>query len=70
MKIETEFEPTQKVWFMRDNKCDNLPIYEIHLWIIGEHPPRIYYNFQTNDGTISIYEDKVFATKEELIASL
>lgn len=70
MKIEAEFEPGQKVWFIRDNKCTNLPVYEFHVWVIGEYPPRIYYNFQTEDGCVSVYEDKVFATKEELINSL
>lgn len=70
MKIETEFDNGQKVWFMRDNKCDNLPIIEINCTVIGTHFPYIYYNFQTENGNVKVIEDKVFATKEELIASL
>lgn len=70
MKIETEFDVYQKVWFMRNNKCENLPIIEIQIGITGKYSPHIDYCFQTEDGTISIYEGKVFATKEELINSL
>lgn len=70
MKIETEFDNGQKVWFMRDNKCDNLPIIEISCVVIGVHKPHIYYNFQTEDGVLTIIEKRVFATKEELISSL
>lgn len=70
MKIETEFDVYQKVWFMRNNKCENLPIIEIQIRVTEKHSPRIDYFFQTEDGTISVYEGKVFATKEELINSL
>lgn len=70
MKIETEFEPAQKVWFMRNNKCEKLPIIQIDLSVRGNCMPTIYYCFQTEDGIVSVYEGKVFATKEELIASL
>lgn len=70
MEVKTEFDIYQKVWFMRDNECNNLPVYEFHVCVIGGYPPRIYYNFQTDDGCVSVYEDKVFATKEELINSL
>lgn len=70
MELKTEFDIYQKVWFMRNNKCENLPIVEISCNVTGKHFPCIYYNFQTEDGFISVYEDKVFATKEELINSL
>lgn len=70
MKIETEFDIYQKVWFMRNNKCENLPIVEINCNATGKNPPNIYYYFQTEDGLVPVYENKVFATKEELITSL
>lgn len=70
MEIKTEFDVYQKVWFMRNNKCENLPIIEIHVAIAGKYDPRVHYYFQIEDGTISVYEGKVFATKEELINSL
>lgn len=70
MKIKTKFDIYQKVWFMRNNKCENLPIIEINCKAIGKHFPIIYYDFQTEDGTVKEIEEKVFATKEELINSL
>lgn len=70
MKIETEFDNGQSVWFMRNNKCDNRPIIEINCVVIGQHMPHIYYNFQTEDGVVKMIEERVFATKEELINSL
>lgn len=70
MEIKTEFDIYQKVWFMRNNKCENLPIIEINCKVIGKYFPYIYYDFQTEDGSVKVIEDKVFATKEELISSL
>lgn len=70
MEIKTAFDVYQKVWFMRNNKCDNLPIIEISYNVIGECSPIICYYFRTEEGLISVYENKVFATKEELINSL
>lgn len=70
MEIKTEFDIYQKVWFMRNNKCENLPIVEININVTGKNPPIIYYYFQTEDGLVNVYEKKVFATKEELINSL
>lgn len=70
MKIKTEFDCGQKVWFMRNNKCENLPIIEINCKAIGKYFPIIYYDIQTEDGAVKMIEEKVFATKEELISSL
>lgn len=70
MEIKTVFDVYQKVWFMCNNKCDNLPITGISVTVEGKYSPCICYYFQTEDGTISVYEGKVFATKEELINSL
>lgn len=55
---------------MRNNQYDSLPIIGIRIMVTGINLKSIYYEFITEDGTISIIEKKIFPTKEELIASL
>lgn len=35
MEIKTEFDIHQKVWFMRNNKCENLPILKLIARLLG-----------------------------------
>lgn len=69
MKIETKYELGQKVWFMHANRPECLPIIYITISVRGIKQVIIQYIFQV-DEEIWLTEHKLFATKEELIASL
>lgn len=72
MKIETKFNPGDKVWMMDFNK----PVEkEIHSVLVGEitqkHRYQHTYTFTGYDGNgPKKYENELFKTKDDLIKSL
>lgn len=69
MKIETRFNVGDAVWFMQNNKPDTSKVIAIKVEanrsITAVHCVIDYYGVEE-----SMYEKYLFATKEELIASL
>lgn len=69
MKIETKYDLGQEVWFMHNNIPTCMPIINIAISVCGIKHTITQYVFQA-DEEIWLTEHKLFATKEELIASL
>lgn len=67
MKIETKFNIGDTVWFMYNNKCTSKEVIRIDVCINGDM--EIQYTFSMQ-GLLCVFEQYIFATKEELIASL
>lgn len=66
MVFNTKFNPGEFVYIMRDNKPARLQIDGVEVWANRLHK----YTRYTMDTGTCVYEDEVFATKEELIKSL
>lgn len=69
MKIETKFNIDQEVFFFEDNKVKSEKIWVIEI-AIGNKTRITYSFFKANERHIIKEENEIFATKEELIASL
>lgn len=72
MNITTNFQPGNFVWFIFNEKLYNLSINSITINILIENNnvPMVYYNFIVNKETISIHENFIFATRQELSESI
>lgn len=72
MIFNTKFNPGDFVWIMRDNRPVRVQIEEVEVGAIRSHKYKTKYTMVTGTWTTDkwMYEDEVFATKEELIKSL
>ena len=73
IKIETKYDINQEVWFIENNKVVTDIIETVSI-LKQEDSLQIFYYFKNNNPPVhwerKKIEDKVFATKEELIQSL
>lgn len=69
MEIRTKFNIGDTIYFMYDNKVCNSSVCSVSVWV-GRESTDIKYYVDRDKDRISITENKVYATKEELIASL
>lgn len=69
MEIKTRFNIGDTIYFMYDNKVCNSSVCSISVWM-GRDSTDIKYYVNRDKDNILITEDKSYATKEELIASL
>lgn len=67
MIFNTKFNPGDFVWIMRDNRPVRVQIEEVEVGATRSHKYKAKYNMNIDKY---VYEDEMFATKEELIASL
>lgn len=72
MKIETKFNPGERVWTLINNKSKEVEIYEV---IPGMRSLNLSYKDQYtivgyNGNSPKFYDNDIFKTKEELINSL
>lgn len=71
MIITTKFNPNQKVWMLKDKKAKECIIQSIEIVAYSpEHPVIEYWVDQVNIDGNRVKEKDLFATKEDLIASL
>lgn len=77
---QSKLEAGQAAWIMRGNKAVTMPIGSVHVKSVedgGKTWDTVEYNFRIYDATDRNFKDweaypesQVFATKEELLASL
>lgn len=67
MKIETKFNLGDRVWILDSNQVKELPVTMIGLRVVPGIPVPVFYEF---GGGKPFYENKVFASKQELLESL
>lgn len=74
MKIETKFDVNDKVYFVKDNKISKGTIYEIKIDVSGgprrQTGTNVNYCVWNGSSMTTISESKIFATIDELTASL
>jgi hypothetical protein len=72
MKIETKYDPGDKVWVMINNKPKEVVIYEVIPGMVLKNMRyQDRYTIEGYNGSSPIfYEKDIFKTKEELINSL
>ena len=67
MTIDTRFDMGESVWIIQQGKAVQRTICGIYYEHAGGYPPRLFYGV-TNSG--KLFENAIFKTKGELIASL
>lgn len=70
MTIKTKFSIDDKVYFIFNNKVYYAPIRSINIQITHTYSIKIKYTVSNNALTVSLCEDSVFKTKEDLLKSL
>ena len=68
MKATTKFDIGDRVWFLRDNQAMKLDVTSVVVSIEGDNRCAVSYSLHYTDTEIP--ERELFASKEELLASL
>ena len=70
MTITTKFKYQDTVWFMNNNAVTNGKVIKVSTFSAFADPTRIIYEINYSATFVELKESRLFATKEELIASL
>ena len=70
MVIITKFKYQDTVWFMNNNAVFNGRVIKVYTFSAFDDPTRIIYEINYSATFVELKESRLFATKEELIASL
>ena len=71
MTIETKFSVGDTVYLIHDNRITSGTIYKITIDITGIEDTYIYYHLEVNRYDVKrVIEERLFASKEQLIQSL
>lgn len=70
MIITTKFKYQDTVWFMNNNAVNNGKVIKVSTFSSFDNPVRILYEISYASNFVELIEQRLFATKEELIASL
>ena len=69
MKIETKFNIGDRVWFIGDDRVKTLKIASMDIKILPKEISMLYHIGEPGN-IYSVFEDRTFATKQELLDSL
>lgn len=70
MEIKTKFNYGQKVYVLQESGICIYEVVEIDVKIHGESDVDVKYHLEAKKGTLDCKESRVFASREDLIASL